>query len=78
LEGFQKVFLAPGEEKNVQFTITPAQLAIINERSERVLEPGTFQLYVGGKQPGMTGSADNPGTNVIQTEIEYMGPFETH
>jgi beta-glucosidase len=77
LEGFQKVFLAPGEEKNVQFTITPAQLAIINERSERVLEPGTFQLYIGGKQPGMTGSADNPGTNVLQTEIEYMGPFET-
>ncbi|MBR9997312.1 MAG: glycoside hydrolase family 3 C-terminal domain-containing protein, partial [Cyclobacteriaceae bacterium] len=77
LEGFQKVFLAPGEEKNVRFTITPDQLAIINERGERVLEPGSFQVYVGGKQPGMTGNADNPNTGIMEAEIEYVGPFET-
>ena len=77
LEGFQKVRLAPGEEKNVQFTITPDQLAAVNERGERILEPGTFQLYVGGKQPGMSGSADNAGTDVLETDIDYLGPFET-
>ncbi len=77
LEGFKKIFLAAGEEKSVRFTLTPEQLAIINERGERILEPGSFQVYVGGKQPGMTGHADNPHTQVLEAEIEYVGPFET-
>lgn len=77
LEGFKKIFLAPGEEKNVHFTLTPEQLAIINDRGEMILEPGSFQVFVGGKQPGMTGHADNPNTQVLEAEIEYVGPFET-
>lgn len=77
LEGFQKVFLEPGEEKMIRFTINPEQLAIINERGERILEPGSFQVFVGGKQPGMTDHADNPNTQVLEGEIEYVGPFET-
>jgi beta-glucosidase len=77
LEGFEKIFLEPGEEKEVQFTIIPKQLAIINERGERILEPGTFQIFIGGKQPGMTGNADNQGTEILEAEIEYVGPFRT-
>jgi beta-glucosidase len=77
LEGFKKIFLAPGEEKNVHFTLTPEQLAITNDRGELILEPGSFQVFVGGKQPGMTGNADNPNTQVLEAEIEYVGPFET-
>jgi beta-glucosidase len=77
LEGFRKVFLEPGEEEVVRFTISPEQLAIINERGEKILEPGSFRIYVGGKQPGFTGTADNPGTQILETEFEYVGPFET-
>jgi beta-glucosidase len=77
LEGFRKVFLDPGEEKDVRFRIDASQLAIINNRGERILEPGTFRVFVGGKQPGMTGRNDNPGTAVIETELEYVGPFKT-
>jgi beta-glucosidase len=77
LEGFRKIYLEPGEERNVHFTLTPEQLAIINERGEWILEPGSFQIFVGGKQPGMQEQADNPNTQVLEAEIEYVGPFET-
>jgi len=77
LEGFEKIFLQPGEEREVHFILTPFQLAIINERGEQILEPGSFQIFIGGKQPGMTGHADNPDTQVLEAEIKYVGPFET-
>lgn len=51
LAGFKKVFLNPGEEKSVSFTVTPRQLAIVNEKGQHVLEPGTLRLYAGGSQP---------------------------
>jgi beta-glucosidase len=77
LEGFEKVFLEPGQEKVIHFILTPRQMAIIDNRGERILEPGSFQIFAGGKQPGMTGNADNIGTQVLESEIKYVGPFET-
>jgi beta-glucosidase len=40
--------LAPGETKRVTFTITPEKLAFFNREMKRVVEPGTFQIMVGG------------------------------
>jgi beta-glucosidase len=52
LEGFQRVSLGPKERKQVQFTLSPRQLSSVTAQGRRVIEPGVFELSVGGKQPG--------------------------
>ena len=52
LEGFQRVTLRPGEHKTAQFTLTPRQLASVRANGQRMVEPGTFEISVGGQQPG--------------------------
>jgi beta-glucosidase len=52
LEGFQRVSLGPKERKQVQFTLSPRQLSSVTAEGRRVIEPGVFELSVGGKQPG--------------------------
>nr|MBP6551610.1 fibronectin type III-like domain-contianing protein [Flavobacterium sp.] len=51
LEGFERIHLKKGETKTVRFTITPRQLSLINDKDQRVVEPGWFTVSVGGKQP---------------------------
>lgn len=48
LKGFERLTLEPGERKNVTFTVGPEQLRFYNRAMERVVEPGEFQLMVGG------------------------------
>lgn len=47
LKGFQKIYLKTGEEKSVEFLITPEMLSMLNEKMERVVETGTFELMIG-------------------------------
>jgi beta-glucosidase len=48
LKGFKRVFIKKGESKNVAFTLTPEELAIWNREMKRVVEPGDFEVMVGG------------------------------
>ncbi|MFA5833624.1 MAG: beta-glucosidase BglX [Bacteroidota bacterium] len=48
LKGFQKVALNPGEKKTVQFTISTDDMSFYNMAMKKVVEPGTFTVYVGG------------------------------
>jgi len=57
LVGFQRVRLAPGESRTLQFTVTPAMMALIDEDGRDRLEPGQFRLIVGGCSPGGRGVA---------------------
>jgi len=58
LKGFQRIALAPGEKRTVRFTLTPEELAIYDQSMTRVVEPGTFNVMVGGssEQIHLTGS----------------------
>jgi beta-glucosidase len=47
LRGFRKVALEPGEKKQVVFLLTPADLALVNPRLERIVEPGAFSVMIG-------------------------------
>lgn len=47
LRAYSKVSLAPGEEKEVLFTLTPEDLAFVNEQGQWVTEAGDFDLIVG-------------------------------
>jgi beta-glucosidase len=52
LVGFQRVRLAPGESRTLEFTVTPEMIALIDEDGRDRLEPGQFRLIVGGCSPG--------------------------
>jgi beta-glucosidase len=73
LRGVQRIYLKPGEKRRVSFTLTPADLALIDERGKRVLEPGEFTVSVGGKQPGFTGPADASTTEVTTGSFTVSG-----
>jgi beta-glucosidase len=47
LKAFQRVSLDAGEQKKVSFVITSGMLSMLNERMERVVEPGTFRIMIG-------------------------------
>jgi beta-glucosidase len=48
LKGFQKVRLAAGEEKPVTFTLRASELGFHDDAGRYIVEPGEFELYVGG------------------------------
>ena len=47
LEGFQRVTLKPGEEKQVSFTLGRDQLRMLDKDIHWVVEPGTFRVLIG-------------------------------
>ena len=51
LKDFTRITLAPGESKEVIFRLTPYQLSLLNDKMDRVVEPGEFKIMVGGKSP---------------------------
>jgi beta-glucosidase len=51
LKGFERIHLEPGETKTVYFTLTPYDISLLNDRMDRVVEPGDFKIMVGGKSP---------------------------
>ena len=69
---FARVALAPGEAKNVPFSIAARSMAVVDERGRHVVEPGRFQLHIGGRQPDAR-SAALAGTPVVTVEFEAKG-----
>jgi len=72
LRGIRKIHLNPGEEKEVTFTITPKDMSLINEEGKRMLEPGMFEVYVGGSQPDNR-SIQLTGIEVLKGTFEVVG-----
>ncbi|MDI1446311.1 glycoside hydrolase family 3 N-terminal domain-containing protein [Polyangium sp. 6x1] len=52
LRGFQRVHLGPGESRWLRFRIPFESLALYDRKMERVVEPGQFEVTIGG----LTGS----------------------
>ncbi len=57
LQGFQRVSLQPGESKKVTFPLGFQELSFINTKSQRVVEPADYTVFVGGNSKA-TQSAD--------------------
>lgn len=47
LKAFDKVFLQPGEEKQIKFQVNKNDLRLWNVSKQWVLEPGEFEVYLG-------------------------------
>jgi beta-glucosidase len=48
LKGFRRVSLQPGETRTVELVLRPLDLSLYRLDMRRVVEPGTFTLWVGG------------------------------
>lgn len=47
LKAFERVYIGRGETKTVDFILSPNDFAIYDGHMNRVVEPGTFTIYVG-------------------------------
>ncbi|RVT75286.1 glycoside hydrolase family 3 protein [Flavobacterium sufflavum] len=48
LKGFKRIFIKKGETKHVEFSLTSEELAIWNREMKKVVEPGDFEVMIGG------------------------------
>ena len=72
LQGFKRINLKPDEKKIVEFVLNPKQLSgikFVNDKVQYVVEPGLFEISVGGSQPGIKAES----TEVITKEIKVTG-----
>ena len=47
LKGFCRIHIKKGETKEVQFEINPDLLSMLDEKMNRVVEPGAFRIMIG-------------------------------
>ncbi len=52
LVGFQRVHLAAGERREVQFTLSSRDLSSVDASGMRAVEAGAYRIFIGGGQPG--------------------------
>lgn len=64
LKGFERIPLQPGETRTVTFELNAENLAIYNQEMKKVVEPGSFTIYLG------TSSRDKDLKKVKLTVIE--------
>jgi beta-glucosidase len=73
LRGFQRLTLRPGDTRAVTFTLDERAFSSVRDDGQRVVGPGRFTIAVGGKQPGLRGTADADTTMVLSKDIELTG-----
>src|SRR5207245_9231916 len=61
LRGFQRIRLDPGQSHTVEFMLGPKQLSFLDHEMQRVVEPGTFKIMVGGSS-----------VDVIETKLNVV------
>jgi beta-glucosidase len=47
LQGFRRIKLDVGEEREVTFTLGPTELSLLDESLQRTVEPGAFRVMIG-------------------------------
>ena len=72
LKGIRKVFLKRGGQTAVSFTLDARAMALINNAGKAVLEPGVFEVYIGGSQPDAR-SERLTGAKVMKAVFEVTG-----
>ena len=72
LVGFKRINLAARAKETVTFRVAARQMALVDNDGRRVIEPGAFQLSIGGRQPR---AADSVGecTEVVTASFEIVG-----
>jgi beta-glucosidase len=68
LKDFKRIELAAGESKQVSFTLNTSHLMLVNDKGEKVFEPGEFKVWVGGSSPGKR-STDLGASPVVRAQF---------
>jgi beta-glucosidase len=59
----RRLHLQPGEEKRIELPLRAEQLAAYDDEGRPFVEPGEFQISIGGGQPG------DPRSVVLMTTL---------
>jgi beta-glucosidase len=70
LKGFKRIHLKKGEEKTIEFNLTPSNISIISNNNKRVVIPGDIKIFVGGNQPGKGLAGNNI---MVETKTTLIG-----
>lgn len=70
LEGFQRVFLQPGESKKLDFRLKASQMTARDAENRAVVEAGKVVISVGSKQPDEQSVGNK---KVVQTNVTVQG-----
>ena len=65
LKDFDRIHVEPGQSVRVSFELTPYQLSLLNDKMDRVVEPGRFKISVGGVSP------EYVANNQIKDSVRY-------
>jgi beta-glucosidase len=70
LKSFKRISLLPGEIKTVVFMVASDAFSVIDISNKRVILPGKFQVFVGGRQPGNKAGMNNKG--ILKSSVTVL------
>ncbi len=70
LKGFSRVALEPGQKKTVTFTLGPEQMALLDVDLRRVVEPGSFKVFIGSSSEDIRLQGE---FSVVETKSQGKG-----
>jgi beta-glucosidase len=73
LKAFRRIAIGPGQSQRVSFTLDERALSVVTADGTRSVGPGRLRISVGGKQPGLTGTADAATTQVVTAPLALTG-----
>jgi beta-glucosidase len=75
LRGFDRVGIEPGQRKTVRFKLAAEDLACCSDDGRFFVEPGEFEVSVGGGQPGCPGGESClTGRLAVTGEVRWLDP----
>ena len=75
LKGFRKIRLAPGEEKEVRFTVTRKELCYFDDKAHAwIAEPGKFEAFIAASATDIKGKVSfELKEDLIDKDFAYAG-----
>jgi beta-glucosidase len=70
LQGFRRIHLKAGESREIEFTLSPRNLALVDEMGNLIQSAGTVKIFLGGGQPGYAQTVE--GTVKVRGERYFV------
>jgi beta-glucosidase len=70
LKGFKRIHLNAGEKQTVNFVLPSSAFITVNDKNERIILPGKYEISIGGGQPGV--KTKHQTSAVITRDIDLL------
>ena len=77
LKGFQRVSLAPGEKRRVEFRLTSKELGALDRNMKFGVEPGEFKVYVGNSSEATLTASFIVGIGPTRSAVPSRDPIKS-